>query len=221
MKITVFKQKALAVFLSIGLMAGAVPSATASGIPVFDGAAVAQAIQQGIQMAEQIQNQIKQIKELESQVKAITGTRNLGDIAKNAALDQVPDEWKGIYNDIKGLDTKTMTGKGQYAKGNATEALINSYKQAAKAVVDTEARVKAINELGRQINLSQDAKAAADLQNRIAIEQSHIANNQVMLDMTMKMAEQQEKIQSAQQQSIIQCQIKAKSKAAQKECGSI
>ncbi len=221
MKLTKFKQTALGVCLSIGLMAIGTPSATASGIPTFDAASVAQAIQQGIQLGEQIENQIKQIKELESQVKAITGTRNLGDIAKNVALDQVPEEWRSIYDDIKGLDTKTLTGKGQYSQSNAAEALINSYKQAAKAIGDTKARVDVINQLAQQINQSQDAKAAADLQNRISVEQSRIANNQVMLDMTMKMAEQQEKIQSAQQQSIIQCQIKAKSKTQQKECGSI
>lgn len=221
MKSTNLKKMGIAVLVSIGMMTGSVAPVSASGIPVVDGAAIAQAIQQGIQLAQQIQNQIKQLQELKNQVKALTGTRNLGDFAKNAALDQIPDEWKGIYNDIKNLDTATLTGKDQYSQNNAAEALINSYKQAAKAIMDTDACVKVINQLAQKANQTQDAKAAADLQNRIAVEQARIANNQVMLDMGMKMAEQQEKIQTAQQQNIIACQIKAKGKAAQKECGSI
>ncbi|QEY25778.1 type IV secretion system protein [Neisseria zalophi] len=215
------KIKAIAVLVSTGLMTVSMPMSIAGGIPVFDGAAVAQAIQQGVQMAEQIQNQIKQLQELKNQVKALTGSRNLGEFAKNTALDHVPDEWKAVYGDIKNLDTSTIIGKDRYKQSNATDALINSYKQASKAVFDTQKRIDVIQKLAQQINLTQDAKAAADLQNRISIEQSRIATNQVMLDMTMKMAEQQEKIQTAQQQNIIACQIKAKGRSAQKACGSI
>lgn len=221
MTLSNLKKTAIAALMSAGLMTAYMPTAVAGGIPVFDGAAVAQAIQQGIQMGQQIQNQIKQLQELKSQVKALTGSRNLGEFAKNAALDQVPDEWKAVYGDIKNLDTKTITGKDRYKQSNAVDALVNSYKQAAKAVYDTEKRINTIKQLGQQINKTQDAKAAADLQNRISIEQSKIATNQVMLDMAMKMAEQQEKIQSVQQRNIVACQIKANSRAARKECGSI
>lgn len=215
------KKTAIAALVSVGLMTASIPSAVASGIPVFDGAAVAQAIQQGIQMGQQIENQVKQLKELQGQVKALTGSRNLGEFAKNAALDHVPEEWKAVYGNIKNLDTKAITGKDSYKQNSAADALINSYKEAAKAVKDAETRVKVINQLAQQINQTQDAKAAADLQNRISIEQSKIATNQVMLDMAMKMAEQQEKIQTVQQQNIIACQIKAKGRSAQKECGAI
>lgn len=215
------KKTAIAALMSTGLMISSMPTAIAGGIHVFDGAAVAQAIQQGIQMGHQIQNQIKQLQELKSQVKALTGSRNLGEFANNAALDQVPDEWKAVYGDIKNLDSKSLTGKDRYKQSNAADALIKSYKQAAKAIQDAETRIKVIDQLAQQINQTQDAKAAADLQNRISIEQSKIATNQVMLDMAMKMAEQQEKIQSVQQRNIVACQIKANSRAARKECGSI
>ena len=56
----------------------------AGGIPVFDGAAVAQAIQQGIQMKQQIDNQLDQLRELESQVKAMSGLRDVGKVARSA-----------------------------------------------------------------------------------------------------------------------------------------
>lgn len=221
MKMTKLKQIPAIAAVSVGLMTCCITSVSAGGIPTFDGAAVAQAIQQGIRMKTQIDNQIKQLKELKSQIKALTGNRNLGEFAKNAALDQVPDEWKGIYDSIKSLDTKTLTGKDRYKSSNSVDALIDSYKTAAKAVQDTGERFKVIEQLARKINETQDAKAAADLQNRISVEQSRVENTQVMLDMAMKMAEQQEKIQAAQQRTIIKCQIKASSKAERKECGSI
>ena len=221
MKMTKLKQIPTITAVSIGLLMGYTTPAPAGGIPVFDGASVAQAIQQGIKMKTQIDNQLKQLKELKDQIKALTRTRNLGEFAKNAALDQVPDEWKGIYDSVKSLDTKTLTGKGRYKSSNSVDALIDSYKTAAKAVQDSSDRFKVIEQLARKINETQDAKAAADLQNRISVEQSRIATTQVMLDMTMKMADQQEKIQAEQQRTIIKCQIKASSKAERKECGSI
>ncbi|MFC3873666.1 type IV secretion system protein [Neisseria musculi] len=221
MKIQKPKRTAIAVLLSAGLSVTGLSPAVAGGIPVFDSAGVAQAVQQVIHLKQQIENQVAQLKELQSQVKALTGSRNLGELAKNIALDHVPEEWKAVYGDIKNLDTKAITGKDRYKHTNAADALVKSYKQAAKTVADTVKRFKTIEQLSRQINLTQDAKAAADLQNRISIEQSKITTNQVMLDMAMKLAEQQEKIQMVQQQNIIACQIQAKSKAERKECGSI
>lgn len=215
------KKTGISALVSACLMVVHLPVAGAAGIPTVNVPQLVETIKQGVQLHQQIQNQVKQLQELESQVKALTGSRNLGEFAKNAALDQVPDEWKAVYGDIKNLDSKSLTGKDRYKQSNAADALINSYKQAAKAIQDAETRIKVINQLAQQINQTQDAKAAADLQNRISIEQSKIATNQVMLDMAMKMAEQQEKIQTVQQQNIIACQIKAKGRSAQKACGSI
>ena len=73
----------------------------AGGIPTFDGAAVSQAIQQGIQMKQQIDNQLKQISELKSQVKALTGSRNIGKLLRNEAQEALPDEWKAVYEAAK------------------------------------------------------------------------------------------------------------------------
>ena len=90
-----FRQSAAAAALSAVLALGVAAPAVASGIPVFDGAAVAQAIQQGIQMKQQIDNQLDQIKQLKDQVKALTGSRNLGQIAKNQHIKRMgmPKHW--------------------------------------------------------------------------------------------------------------------------------
>ena len=46
-----------------------------------------------------------------------------------------------------------------------------------------------------QINNTQDIKAATDLQNRIAVEQAKIANNQIKLDMFDRLYKQQQEIE--------------------------
>lgn len=216
-----FSRNLIAAFISGSLLFGSIAPANASGIPVFDGASVAQAIVQVQHLKEQIDNQISQIKELENQVKAVTGSRNLGQIFKDAALDQVPDEWKSIYSDIKNKDYKSLTGTTSYQRNSNAEDLIKSYRQTAKAIADSERRTNNLLQMMNQINQAQDVKAAADLQNRIAIEQARINNNQLMLDMSLKMTEQRNQIRSVQQKNIIQCQIRAKSRDAQRDCGRI
>ena len=216
-----FRQSAAAAVLSAVLALGTTVPAVAGGIPTYDGAAVAQAIKQGVQMKQQIDNQLDQIKQLKEQVKALTGSRNLGQIAKNDLLNQVPDEWKGIYRDIKDKNYKSLTDKSAYKTDGHRQSLVDTYNHAYEAIVNTQTRVKELNDLMRQINLTQDAKAAADLQNRIAITQGQIANSQVALDLADRLAKQEEKIRAAQQQNIISCQITAKSKADRKACGTI
>ena len=214
-----FRQSAAAAALSAVLALGVAAPAVASGIPVFDGAAVAQAIQQGIQMKQQIDNQLDQIKQLKDQVKALTGSRNLGQIAKNDVLNQVPDEWKGIYGEIK--DVKKLADTSAYKTDGDAEALVKAYNNAYVAISKVQKRVDTLNTLMQEINRTKDAKAAADLQNRIAVEQAQIANSQVALDLADRLAHHGEKVRAMQQQNIISCQITAKSKADRKACGTI
>ena len=63
-----FRQSAAAAVLSAVLALGTTVPAVAGGVPTYDGAAVEQAIKQGIQMKQQIDNQLDQIKQLKEQV---------------------------------------------------------------------------------------------------------------------------------------------------------
>ena len=125
-----FRQSAAAAVLSAVLALGTTVPAVAGGILTYDGAAVAQAIKQGIQMKQQIDNQLDQIKQLKEQVKALTGSRNLGQIAKNDLLNQVPDEWKGIYRDIKDKNYKSLTDKSAYKTDGHRQSLVDTYNHA-------------------------------------------------------------------------------------------
>lgn len=208
-------KKAAAAAMIAGCLSVAVPAANAGGIPVFDGAAVAQSIEQGIRMGQQIQNQIKQISAMKQQIttlkdqlKANTGTRNLGNILQTQAMEQLPDEWKSVYSSVRGFKDGNYTdllGTKGYDKAADAERLVKHYDLTLRAIKDSEIRFKNIKDLMAQIDRTQDMKAAADLQNRIAIESSYIQQNQTNLDMLERFMTLQEKVQVKKRQAANSC----------------
>ena len=193
-----YKVKKTAVALAFGLMVATSAPTMASGIPVFDGASLSQAIQQGVQLGQQIQNQIKQITELKNQVKALTGNRNLGNILKTDALEQLPDEWKSVYDaamQTKGGNFNNLLSSKVYNQNADNERLIKHFDLTLKAIKDSELRFQNIKALMDRVNTTQDAKAAADLQNRIALENAYIQQNQTQLDMMERFMALDEKVQ--------------------------
>lgn len=194
MKKIQLKKLSAALVVSMGLLAS--PSVTvASGIPVFDGASVAQAIQQVIHMKEQIDNQLKQLSELKSQVQAVSGARNLGSVATNLVKDQIPTEWKSLYNSATSTNYKDLLSGKTYSPETALKLLAGNQDFSKKAFDELEQQLRTIKLLHQQINATTDLKASADLQNRIAVEQAKINNTQIKLDMMERIFEQQEKVE--------------------------
>lgn len=179
--------------------------AHAGGIPVFDGAGVAQAMQQVVHMKEQIDNQINQINQLKSQVKAMTGTRNLGTILKNTVKDQVPDEWNSIYNSGVTLAQKNSVASNKYNPNASQDTLLKVFDLSQKTLKDTKRRLDNIDGLMRQIDLAQDMKAATDLQNRIAIERGVIQQQQIKLDMMARNYQLQQEIEDERYTARAKC----------------
>lgn len=222
MNIRKFKKNAATVLVSAGLMFGSSTAAVAGGIPVFDGAAVAQAIQQGIQMGQQIENQVKQITELKSQIKAITGNRNLGNILKTEAMEQLPDEWRSVYSEAmkaKGGNFKDLLSSKGYDKNADNDRLVKHYDLTLKAIKDSELRFKNIKALMNQVNATQDAKAAADLMNRIQLENAYIQQNQTQLDMVERFMALEEKVQFKKRQAVDSCIRQNRINNTNKSCG--
>ncbi len=185
--------------------------AIASGIPVFDVAAVGQAIQQGIQLKEQIDNQIAQLKELESQVKAMSGWRDVGSVARST-LDTavgIGSEWSELYGKAKvtGNVQADLNGK-KYAHENTLMHILKTQQLNIKSLEAAQERMEKVIELGRQAQRTQDIKAAADFANRIAVEQAYIQTMQMKLDMAERIASQQEKIQQQQYSQRQECMAK-------------
>lgn len=215
------RTKAVTVALSC-LMLATPAISSASGIPVFDGAAAANALQSLIQMKQQIENQIKQITELKSQVKALTGTRNLGNILKTEAYEQLPDEWKSVYNSastLKNGNYKDLLSAKNYNPSADSERLVQQFDLTLKAIKDSEVRMDNIKRLMDQVNQTQDMKAAADLQSRIALENAKIQQNQTNLDMMARFMDIQEKVQVQQRQNRDSCLRQNRINGTSHSCG--
>ena len=180
---------AVAVLLAGGI-AISVP-AVAGGIPTFDAAAVAQAMQQGLQMAEQIRNQVKQIEELKKQAESLTSKNNYGNMFKTSQQEELPAEWKDFYTSVGKTGGEDMLKGKNYDPKAAEVNMSKRFDLMLKAARDSEIRMKNLNNLMQEINRTKDAKAAADLGNRIAIERGIIAQNQTNLDTMWRMFEMQ------------------------------
>jgi type IV secretion system protein VirB5 len=169
-------------------------------------------VQTMAQWAKQYQQMIQQITHMKNQYDAITGTRGLGQILNNPALrNYLPDQWANIYDQVRngqlqGLSTKATSiyaaeGFDPHATGGRKrqlEILAANKAMAMQAYDATLQRVQNINALMQQADATNDMKAAADLQNRMAAENASIQNEQVRLNLAMQL--QQAELQLADQQ---------------------
>lgn len=206
------KITAFALALAFGSIAPTTASAT--GIPVFDGAAaaqdalkLAQLVEQVAKSAIQIDNQVKQIQELQSQVKALTGSRNMGKLLENVAKSQIPDEWKSIYENLSDVNFEEIINSKSYKPETSLQLMVDNLNQAEKAITETKQSFEQLDQLLQQIDQAPDMKAAADLQNRISIEQARIANNQTKLDMMERMYALNERIEAKRYDARVICEI--------------
>jgi len=190
----------------------------AAGIPTIDAAALAQMAQQVQHMKTQIDNQISQITELKSQVKAMTGTRNLGNLLKDQVKDVIPSEWEDIYR-AANIDTSKITDLKNFDPQASLKNLASIQQFSERAFEDTKARLGNIDGLMGQIDLTQDLKAATDLQNRIATENAAIMNTQVKLDMMDRLYERQKEVNYHQRVKYQNCKMDAWANRTAANCG--
>ena len=183
-------------------------SAVNAGVPTTDVAAIAQMAQQLEQMKTQIENQVSQITELKNQVKAVTGTRNMGNLLKDQVKDVIPSEWADIYK-AANVDVSAITDLKSFDPQAGLISLASIQQFSEQAFENTKARLGNIEGLMNQIDLTQDVKAAADLQNRIATENAAIMNTQVKLDMMDRLYENQKEIESRKRAKYNNCSLKA------------
>ena len=206
-----FKKTVCSVLLAASL--ASVPfMANASGIPVFDGGAAAQRTQNFVQQMAEMAKQLTQLKQqYEQQVKqfkAMTGSRNIGNLLKDTFKDQIPSEWSAVYDGAKNIDYKSMINSKAYKADGADKLLVQNQEMLSKVFAETKKQLGNIENLMNQINTTQDIKAAADLQNRIAAEQAKIANNQTKLDMFDRLFKQQQVIEQRRYAARESCMAK-------------
>lgn len=160
----------------------------------------------------QFQQLTTQIDQMKAQYAALTGGRGLGQILNDPELHKyLPDEWAGIYEKVK---SGQLTGISNYAQSivaaegfdpNVTggakrqqDVLVYNKAITLQAYAQTQVRLNNINALMQQADATQDAKAAADLQNRMAAENAMIQNEQIRLNLAAQL--QQTEIQLANKQ---------------------
>lgn len=186
----------------------AAPVVHATGIPTVDLAALTQRVQQLMQLQNQLETMKMQLQSQANQLKAVTGSRGMGSLLQNN-LDQLMPKSGNIYDGgqvsmprADDLMKQIIAGSGkapdQIANDNASNAALAAAWSEGTYTVTTK-RVETLQSLADNINATPDAKASADLQARIAVEQAAIANEANRLAVLRDRAQAQKDMQEAEQ----------------------
>ena len=191
-----------------------------AGIPVIDAAALVQDIQQVLawgqqysQMYQQYQQMVQQYTKQIETLQNFTGSRGMSALASDTGIRQaLPSDFmqsfdqlrtmgaggangsaKAIYDKIKTYGCSQQLTDANQIK--TCEAIAMS-TPTALAMLDTtlqksQQRAGVIQGLISQIDGAADAKAAADLGNRIQSEMSLLQNEKLMMDMAIATQTQQ------------------------------
>lgn len=213
----------LAAVLAGAVLTNALSPVHASGIPVVDGASIADRAIKHVETlakyAEQIAVLRDQLESQRRQLEALTGTRNLGDILNNPAIrDALPADAReilrasngglgGIVDAVKRIEREErLTGNYEQDKKNldarAENLAVRSQAMMEQAQKAMSARVKQVDQLQAQINQTQDPKAIADLQARLLVEQANIQADQTRADMLTRQIEAEQALMEQQAEKL-------------------
>ena len=210
-----FKKFFGALALMFGLGMG---NAAHAGIPVIDGANLAQAIIQVQSWAQQYSQMVQQIQQAQQQYNSISGIRNMGSLVNNPAtrqylpadyatiLSQGVGQWSAIRDAAKKFDVASTSLS---ASSDAAQAFNQVAKQAAINRASAEEGYKTASQrfsdiqvLLDRVNNAPDAKDMADLQGRIQAEQVMMQNEANKLQMLASLASAQRDLQIQQNKEI-------------------
>lgn len=195
--------------------------ASAQGIPTFDAANFAQAINQVLAWQQQYNQMLQQAQQYQTQIQQMSGARALGSILNNPSIESaLADEFKDsslVLNAIRsanvssqlpgvlsayGIQTPTRPEEGTGVVSNsAAAAMITN-----KSVADAEKLRQSTNlsTMATRIDNTADAKESLDLLNRNVLEVARINSKtlQVLADMEAgKEAARLREIADTQQQA--------------------
>lgn len=215
------KMKILAVTMGAALTLGGglySPAAHATGIPVVDAAmATLETMNHGESIAKYIQ-QIAELKrqydQAKQQYESLTGGRGMGSLARSDSLS-VPTDWRQTLQQMQGgqvgsmanqvkqqasrLDTDfyaNVDGKVKEALDYVMQDVSNGTALNASVYQGTGQRQQRLTQMANSIDGAADMKAIADLQARIASEQSMLLNELIRVQSMNAMAENNRRVQS-------------------------
>lgn len=206
------------VLILCGTLAMTAP-AHASGIPVVDGASIAD---RAIKHAETIAKYAEQIAVLKDQLdsqrrqlESLTGVRNLGDILNNPAIrEALPEDARQVLRkaNVGGGDfgevlkrierEERLTGNYETDRKNLDTRAENLTLRSQALMEQTQkamtARMTQVSKLQAQINQTEDPKAIADLQARLLVEQANIQVDQSRADGLQRQLQAEQALMEAQ-----------------------
>jgi type IV secretion system protein VirB5 len=196
-------------YFSYAFIAGLVlASANAEAqMMVLDGANLVQSMNQVAAWKKQYDQMLQQQEQLRAQHAAMTGNRGIGALANNPLLRQVvPDNVLQTYQAIQSNGAVSLTPAARALRNSSRlydcegrtgddwrtcQAWLNNaaqqqaYQQNATAMLDQ--RFIQIESLQKQINATSDPKSIAELQARLQVEATQVANdaNRLMILQSM------------------------------------
>lgn len=173
-----------------------------------------------VQWANQYRQMVGQIEQMKMQYQSMTGNRGLGQISNAPSLrNYLPDQWASVYDKVRSGQLAGISGKAASitsdegfdpaaigGKKRQQEVLAANKAMTMQAYEATQARLNNINSLMQKADETQDAKAAADLQNRIGSENAMIQNEQIRLNLMAQL--QQAELLLAKDQQVREFEAK-------------
>lgn len=205
--------------LLVSLTTAAAPT-RAQGIPVIDASALVQQVQQVASWSQQLKAMADQYQQLEGQFKALTGSRGYGNLFNNPLLQQyMPAEWQQVYGQIRQIGLGGMSSGAQalrqqmgdtrscsliadtQARSSCQQAIALPYQNMdtfQSALDIANQKPQQIQSLISAIQNTDDPKAIAELQARIAGEQAAMQNEMLKVQLSIQLAEAQNKLTKEQ-----------------------
>lgn len=181
---------------------------------------IAKAQQQIEYLRNTYETVMEQVAEAKRAADAVSGIRNVADVFNDPYIRQyLPQDLKKVYDraqvggykGITGTVDEVLASESLVGKTVAEQqqAILDRRRRAAAtgrvigddAYAGAERRLQQLDKLLGQINTTQDAKAAADLQSRIAVEQAAIHNEAVKLQLLQYMAQAEERLAKEQRKA--------------------
>lgn len=187
----------------------AVSAPSSAQMAVVDLKAIVQAKQQVDQMRQQLSQLQRTYSQLESTYKSATGNRGMGDVFNDRSIrNNLPSNWQQVYDSASRGGYSGISGSiDAIARQNQLTGSVNNGMASVRsrqsqmgatnkavgmqAYAGAQARLNQLDQLTAQISRTQDPKAIAELQARIATEQGAMQNEQTKLQL-MAMLQQSE-----------------------------
>lgn len=195
-----------------------VSGVNAQGIPVYDNAQNIQMMMQVANTVKQLAEMARQYQVLSAQLDAVRGGRGMELLMSREVRNYMPDDWKGIqdlavdgvnrYSDIANKIKNINGNNAVYSAKQMADlpadmqAMMNRSRNIAatrSALAETAygaatQRFNSLQSMVTAVGTTQDAKAAADLQARVAAEQAMLQNEAIKLAQATQLQEADEKL---------------------------